>query len=325
MPQAKLDIPIFYGTYADLTRLDLSFMNGSILIYRGKKFRNFFKKILNPKTFASSYAQITSDPQQNNIYENDKVKRYSIVPVDINKPFTQEHFQHFHQLILSIYPSDFTLLIVLHLNFDGDKYLDGGGSYYHFTPTGKNYFDNFMFINKHEYKFVRNYIKKYFYSSYSLSYLKYILSVFSHSFLESSPIHKYLSLIICLEVIVEGPEQLTYRLKRNIALLCGDSKATCKLIYKNVDQLYKLRSAIVHGTVNPSYKNFSDYYDYLKTLVARLIRELVVHNVSSIQTLNEILTSLGFGQNKLISDGYQPSKYPIIDNVTLSFKAIQKY
>jgi hypothetical protein len=114
-------------------------------------------------------------------------------------------------------------------------------------------------------------------------------------------------------------------LKRNTALLCGDNENACKRIYENVNQLYKLRSAVVHGNINPSYKNFREYHDYLKTLVGRLIRELTVHNISTVAALNEKLTELGYGQNKLVSQNYSQSKYPILENISLSYKAIQKY
>ena len=232
---------------------------------------------------------------------------------------------NFYQLMLSIYPSDFTLLEIIHLHPLDDNYQSAGKSFYSFKSTGEKYFENFMFIDKTEYAFVKRYIRKYFQSSKQLKYLKYILSVYSDSFLETNPTYQYISLIICLEVIVEGKEQLTYKLRRNTALLCGKDIEGCKRIYNNVNQLYKLRSAIVHGEIKPSYKNFKEYHEYLKKLVARLIRELVVHNIPTIEELNEKITTLGYGQNNLISKNYVTSKYPFLDNIHLSYKAIQKY
>ena len=325
MPQNGLDIPIFYGTYADLTRLDLSFVNAKIVLHKGKHFREAFKKMLHPDVFQYSYASAIDDYENYPIYEGNKVRRYAIVPIDYKKPFLEEHWNHFHQMMLSIYPSDFALLEIIHLDFHNGQYQSGGKSFYNFNSSGEDTFDNFMFIAPQEYKFVRNYLKKYFHSSLNLQYVKYILGTYSNSFKENNPIYQYLSLIICLEVTVEGNEQLTYKLRRNTALLCGNTLDSCKRIYENVNQLYKLRSAVVHGNINPSYKNFREYHDYLKTLVARLIRELIVHNVPTVPELNEKLTALGYGQNELISKNYSPSKYPIVDNISLSYKAIQKY
>lgn len=325
MPIINLDIPVFYGTYADLTKIDVSFFNGRIVTYKGKYFRDCLKSLLEPTMFKFSYKSATSDPDQTSLYENQKIKRYAIIPLDLKQPLLEEHWHHFHELMLSIFPSDFSLVEVIHLRPLGTHYQSGGKSYYSFKSTGERYFENFMHIARQEYKYVRHYLKTYFHSSYDLKYVKYILSVYSNSFVGTNLIYQYLSLIICLEVTVEGNEQLTYRLKRNIALLCGNKKSACEYIYDNVNQLYKLRSAIVHGNIKPSYKNFQEYHKYLKTLVARLIRELIVHNISTVKDLNDIITTLGYGQNNLISKNYTSSKYPIIDNIHLTYTAIQKY
>jgi len=325
MLQKELSIPVFYGTYADLTKFDLSFINAKIVLYKGKKFRECLKLLLAPDIFSYLYNGITFDYDKNNLYENKKIRRYAVIPINIENPFLEKNWYHFYHLILSIYPSDFSLLEIIHLHLYDGKYQNDSKSYYGFKATGEEYFDNFMIITKQEYKFVRNYLEKYFQSSYDLNYVNYILTVFSNSLLEKNPIYQYLSLIICLEVVVDGQEQLSYRLRRNVALLCGNSIHTCKLIYDNVNQLYKLRNAIVHGHINPSYKNFKEYHTYLKTLVARLIRELIVHNIPTITELNERLTTLGYGQNNIISKDYSPSRYPIIDTIHLSYKAIQKY
>jgi len=321
----KLDIPVFYGTYANLTRLDLSFANAEIVIYKGKKFRTCFKGLLDPSVFDRDYKVLTLEDKKFFVPQDKILKKYAIIPIDIHKPFTTDIWYHFYQLVLSIYPSDFALIEILHLTLSEDKYRDGGKSFYQFKTTGEKYLDNFMFIASPEYAFVRKYLKNYFESSRNLKYLKYILSVYTNSFFEENLIYQYISLMICLEVIVEGKEQLSYKLKRNTAILCGRSMESCKLIFNNVDQLYKLRSAIVHGEIKPSYKHFKEYHEYLKKLVARLIRELVVHNIPTITELNNKLTSLGYGQNKLISANHINFKYPLLDNIQLSYKAIQKY
>ena len=325
MSKNELDIPVFYGTFADLTKIDLSFINGKIVVYKGAKFRNFLKSIIANEAFSRSYRSVMSDDSQYAVMEDENVRRYAIIPVDVNKPLLEENWHHFYQLILSIYPSDFRLNQVVHFQLSGAEYNLSHKSLYKFNSTGDKYFDNFMYIHGSEYKFVRRYLQTYFYSSYKLKYVKYILTVFTNSFLETSPVYQYLSLIICLEVTVDGIEQLSYKLKRNTALLCGNSIGSCEKIYENVNQLYKLRSAIVHGNISPSYKNFQEYHDYLKALVARLIRELVVHNISTVEVLNKKLTALGYGQNNLISDSYYPFKYPLVDNIRLKYRAIQKY
>jgi hypothetical protein len=325
MPKTMIDIPIFYGTYADLTKLDLSFINARIVLHKGKYFRESLKKILHPDIFQYSYSSVIDDFKDHYVFEGEGIRRYAIVPLDHNKPFLEGHWIHFHQMMLSLYPSDFVLLEIIHLESYNGMYQSSGKTTYPFHSSGEKTFDNFMFIDSREYKFVRAYLKNYFFISMNLKYIKYMLGVYSNSFRENNSIYQYLSLIICLEVTVDGNEQLTYKLRRNTALLCGEKVKTCKRIFENVNQLYKLRSAIVHGNINPSYKNFKEYHDYLKSLVGRLIRELIVHNIPTVSELNEKITELGFGQNKLLSINYIASKYPFLENIRLSYKAIQKY
>ena len=325
MLQNQIHIPVFYGTFANLTKIDLDFMNARIVLYKGRHFREAFQKLLHPEVFQYSYLDAVYEDKNYIIIDSNRTRRYAIVPIDYNKPFLEEHWNHFHQMMLSIYPSDFALLEVIHLDLYKEQYEIGGKSIFDFKRSGSGYSDNFMFILPQEYKFVRSYLKRYFQSSLHLKYVKYILGVYSNSFSESNPIYQYLSLIICLEVTVEGNEQLTYKLRRNIALICGSNQDSCERIYENINQLYKLRSAIVHGDISPSYKNYREYHDYLKQLVARLIRELIVHNISTVTELNKRITALGYGQYDQISKNYSASRCPIVGNVRLFYKAIQKY
>jgi hypothetical protein len=325
MIEEKIDIPIFYGTFADLTQIDLSFINGKFVRQKGKLFRQFLKSVLHKNYFDSDLLEIMKDYENEYLFEGNKAYSYALIPLDTKKALEPKNYHHFHQLILSIFPSDFSIIKTINLEYFEDGYTLRSIYADRFTPTGDGTFDNFMHVSKGEYRYVKKYLEDYFQPSAKLKYLKYILSVYSSALSEQNLIYQYLSLIICLEVIVEGNEQLTYRLKRNVALLCGQNVKSCKIIYSNIDQLYKLRSAIVHGNIDPSFKNFQEYREYLITLVARVIRELIAHNIPTINELNDKITSLGYGQNNLMSSGYKKSEYPLIDNIRLRYKAIQKY
>jgi hypothetical protein len=325
MTTKPIEIPVYYGSYADLTKLDISFINAKIVVYKGTNFRNAFKGFLEPNDFNQSYSFATDKTDETNFFVDKRVKLYAIIPIDISKPFNKDDIFHFYQLLLANFPSDLSIVKIISLIPLDNKFQCGAVSQNRFKPSGDEYFENFLYIHKTEYKFIRNFIKGHFVTSNKLTYVKYILSVYTNSFFEFSPIYQFISLMICLEVMVEGKEQLTYKIKRNVAILCGKNAESCRLIYKNIDQLYKLRSAIVHGEINPSYRNFKEYHQYLKKLVARLIRELIVHNISTIKELNEKLTEIGYSQNHLLSKGYVYSKYPIMDNMQLSYKAIKKH
>lgn len=325
MTTNQIEIPVYYGSYSDLTKLDISFINAKIVVYNGTNFRNAFKGFFEPNDFNRSYSFVTNKTDDTNFFVDKHVKLYAVIPIDISKPFNQDDIFHFYQILLANFPSDLSIVKTISLIPLGNRFQCGAVSQNPFKSSGEEYFENFLYIYKTEYKFIRNFIKSHFAASNKLNYIKYIMSVYTNSFFEYNPIYQFISLMICLEVIVEGKEQLTYKIKRNVAILCGKNIESCRLIYKNIDQLYKLRSAIVHGEIKPSYENFKEYHQYLKKLVARLIRELIVHNISTVKELNERLTEIGYSQNHLISKGYIYSKYPIIDNMQLKYKAIQKY
>ena len=122
MPQDRIEIPIFYGTYSDLTRIDLNFMNGKIVTYKGRHFRDYIKKMVHDDQFLWCYNSATSDLKERHFYVDNSIKKYAIVPIDFEKPFLTEHWQHFHQMLLSIYPSDFSLIEILYFNLSKEKY-----------------------------------------------------------------------------------------------------------------------------------------------------------------------------------------------------------
>lgn len=327
MEHTTINIPIFFGTLSDLTKINLEFINAEIVIYKGTKFINTLKKLLPSDSFTSDYVSLTQDFDglSSSIMEVNHTKRFAIIPIDVNKPFLDNNWRRFWEIMLCIYPSDLTIVEYLHLERQEDGFHNNGKSGDRFRASGESYFDNFLYVAKREYRFVNIFFKTYFSQSKKLMYVNYMLSVYSNSFRETSIIYQYISLIICMEVIVEGKEQLTYRLKRNVALICGDSVLSCELIYANINELYKLRSDIVHGHINPSYKNFSQYLNYLKMLVARLIRELIIHNIQSVSELNKKITALGFGYKSKISENYKSYKYPLLDTIKLSYTSVVKY
>jgi hypothetical protein len=317
----KLDIPVFFGTLSNISLIKLDFINAEITPLKSRYLKRKIKFWQQDDQELYYYNHMI-ERGGNALIEEKIATRYAIIPIDLDKPFLEEDWQHFHQMLLSIFPSDFSLVEIIHLYRNEEGYSNFSKTEFTFMDSGSKYYENFLFIGKEEYKFVNQYLKNYFHSSKKLKYLKYILGVFANSFQEYNRIYQYLSLIICLEVIVDGKEQLTYRLKRNVALLCGEKIYSCKIIFDNIAKLYKLRSAIVHGSINPDFNNFDQYLEYLQILVARLIRELVVHNIKTIEELNEKITTLGYGQNRLISNNYKKFKSPLVSNIRLRYKTL---
>lgn len=114
----------------------------------------------------------------------------------------------------------------------------------------------------------------------------------------------YLDLCISLESIVNGNSELLYKIRRNVAILCGKSEADSWTLFKNIDKIYKLRSQIVHGE-DYKIELIEKYLPYLINLVSRLIIEIISLNVKEKNTLNDKMTSIGFGDKIKISSEYK--------------------
>ena len=107
-----------------------------------------------------------------------------------------------------------------------------------------------------------------------------------------------------MEALVEGPEQLSFRLRRNIALLNGETKDECIRIEKIVKEIYGIRSQLVHGSKRFEDAQAEKYLPYLRQLVASTIIELIQQKIPSLSDLNRKINESGFGQKGQLFEGY---------------------
>lgn len=116
---------------------------------------------------------------------------------------------------------------------------------------------------------------------------------------------EYLNLCISLESIIDGKTELVYRIKRNVAIICGIDELHCQTIFKNITKIYDLRSTIVHGE-EYEYKKIFEYSPYLRCLISQLIIELISLNINVNKgELGNRLTRIGFGDKDKLSNNYK--------------------
>jgi hypothetical protein len=106
-----------------------------------------------------------------------------------------------------------------------------------------------------------------------------------------------------LESITNGNTELLYRIRRNVAVICGKNIESSQIIFDNINTIYKLRSKIVHGSDFSDDKVF-EYLDYLQCIVSKLIIELLIHNIPNLEMLNKNITALGFGHRDKLSNNW---------------------
>ena len=106
----------------------------------------------------------------------------------------------------------------------------------------------------------------------------------------------FLSLMISMEAILNlDRSEVTFQVSRNAAVLLGKDKENAEQIFKNMRELYKKRSNIVHGSkVQESKKISKEDIIRLREYVRQSIKE--IHFIGKDKPeIIDILNSCGFG------------------------------
>jgi Apea-like HEPN len=238
-------------------------------------------------------------------------KYYAIIKKKYKQNYKEHDIYNAFRLLLLIFPSD--------LNVSNEVYFSAIDSELRATGMGtslKRYDPKYFHSHNNHLREVNRFLKKVF---NDISKQKYIQLAFLH-FITSFEIEfdqlEFLNLCMALEASVEGSFELSYRMKRGIAILIGENDHTCNVIFKNLGKIYVLRSAIVHGEEYDK-KKLTEYLPYLRQLTARAIIELLLHKLERIK-LNDALTKAGFGQRKIVSLNYKPYTLSLITQTNVN-------
>lgn len=233
-------------------------------------------------------------------------------PIDLNNPPSEADYFEAIGAIKIIHPSELYILNILGAYFSKENgiFFSGWSVYdIHHWRKYKNP-TNYYFVYPVEFfqetnAFLAFYKENYQKRSYIQNAIRYYLDSYHVNSVEMS----FICLCICLETIVPGKEQLTYRFKRNLAVLCSESYDKGIKIFKNASLLYNYRSKLVHSGMNRNdFKKFELFFEYAQILASRMIIEMLLHDIPSIDELDKKLTELGFGQGHKISETYKEFK-----------------
>ena len=128
-------------------------------------------------------------------------------------------------------------------------------------------------------------------------YMKLALKNFELSYMIDDPSLSFLSLMIASEVLFNpGSGDITYRISRNFAVLLGNSVEDAKRIQKEIKELYRKRSSLVHnGKEIWNFVGEDDDELKIRNYVRVSIKKIIPMNLSKDDLLN-LLNSKGFGQ-----------------------------
>lgn len=280
---------IITNSISDLTKL--KFPEFDIVNIRSEIFKKFCEK-----TFTRTEEFL---PKIDEEYQYNKIERFAIIKKD-NKKFGEKKIHNLFNFLLILFPSTLSVEYILDYNIVIDD-LRFSSSFHNETNISSR--DSYLLFNEDKLDEVNLFIEKYFEIYLEIKYLKSSIQNYLNAF-DSNYFHfSFIAFCICLESITVGKAELNYRIARNIAVICGKDRETSAVIFKNIKKIYNLRSEIVHGTEFSDDK-VSDYLYYLELICSKLITELLKHNVNNIDSLNEKITTLGFGERSIISENW---------------------
>lgn len=317
---------ILAGSFSDLSVLDFSIVNIQCLKIDSEE----LKKICQETTYKALGEERNWELLKRTKEEfwDKETNLYVLLPIDFSKEVKESDLYYTWHLIRLIYPSDLDLLSEIKFQLVEDRFIHWiTQSMYNFRPSGiESRYENYLFFqedNTAEITRVNEFIGLFFERIHNLKFIKIALNSYSSSFSEASPTMAYLSLCISLESIVAGNTELSYRIKRNVGLLCGDSSFTAEIIFNNLGKIYDLRSKIVHaGDYN--YNKVNEYLPYLRTIVSRMIIEVVLINITDLVELNNKLTFAGFYESSKISENYKELKFNILSSMDSIYTKLEK-
>lgn len=296
------------NSYVDFSKLDLSPWK----IQGGKLLDGNTKKLLvdNFEIIDDSWNRIVEATQRGNgsgMYV-DYEHRSLLWPLDKDDPPSESDFYEVINVLRVLHPSEVYIHNIFHTNYNKDfgtqitAWSQSESYAWHKYDKEEVHFFNYPGDEFSETNKLLKIIKQY----KDINYISNAIKYYSDSFYVNSPEMSFICLCICLETIVSGKEQLSFSFRRNLAVLCSDSEEDGKKIFENAKLLYTYRSALVHsGMSKKNYEKFDLFFKYAQFLSSRMIVEMILHHVPSIEDLNKKITELGFGNKQRISENYE--------------------
>jgi hypothetical protein len=290
-------VPILSGTYFDLTKFDFSFKDICIYDVQSQAFEKYIQDLQPDNECLLNFIR---DLQKN--IHSEYEKKYAIVKNNPRKDFNYQDILNVWRLLLIIYPSNLQIEHVINY-YEQDGFIENSSmSYYENRNNGES-----LFALEEDVPEVNEFSKRYFDRLNLQNYIGVAIENYLTSYMASHIHYEYLTLCIALESSIYGNQELTYRLRRTVAVLCGKDVFNCNIIYENLNKLYTLRSKIIHGEEYRIDKVI-EYLNPLRAIVSRTIIELMIHNISSNKDLNDIITKLGFGDRSKITADWKSYK-----------------
>src|SRR6476661_158109 len=305
---------IVRGSKFDLTRIDFSFANYKFVPLTSALIDEYldFQPGMESAYLTAIRARYTRGHQIHDPH-------YAILPIDSNQS-TWNHAMRCLWLLTIAYPSDLQKMYEIRYVRPSEKMI------IETSMTEYDRYENFnpMQIPDDELGELHDFLALAFDRIGNNGYVSQVVDAYLQSRQSTLVYHSYLSLTMALETILDGKDELTYRLKRAVAIILGRTCESSEVLFSMVGYMYNLRSTIIHG--ERFKREELDYYmPTLERLVSRLIIELIIHNVDTRTTLGQIITRSGFGDYNKISNSHKEFTFNKDTYSLLHIKQYNKY
>lgn len=248
----------------------------------------------------------------NESIKEDRKERFAIIYKERSKTFGDKKIYDVFNFLVLMFPSNLVIEYIVEFKFLGKKniltYIDS-----YKTDVFNREDEGFLSFNEEKTDLINEFIKNYSHKYQEINYLKSATQHYMNAFDNIHYYHfSFLALCISLESITNGQSELIYRIRRNIAVICGKNLESSQIIFDNINTIYNLRSKIVHGADFSDDKVY-EYLTYLQSIVSKTIIELLIHDISNLELLNKKITSLGFGDKDKMSENW--SEILLNDNI----------
>lgn len=297
-----MDYPIaaLGGCRGDLSAVSSEKHNIRLVYIMSVEFKKFLERFSVEDQLDENLEEIRSGAnEKHSAGQNiDHDKWWMVLPLNYEKPISEVIIHEFVLALIIAYPSDAYLRAVYHTHLiNGELHLGGTSHYekqnrYFITLTDQDHFRPEGF----EIPELNGFITLFLDYTKKNRDINRAIQFYQSSFQINDDLMSFLAMIIALEVIVPGKEQVTFRFRRSLGILIGRDRANAERIMKNASLLYDYRSSLVHGSeIKGSEATFDVYYRYARDLSARMIIEMLAHDFESISELDGAINMSGAG------------------------------
>ena len=310
----EITIPVLSNTSYDLSKFDFSFKDIKIVDINSDEFEAYIEA--QQPNIKEANMSFPKSIIENAYGEYDK--KYAIIKNNPKENFKYTDIIIVWKILLIIFPSDLQIEYDIVYTFEDGFFQRSYMSSY----QKRGDYENYLFSDDEYLEEINEYIRLVFDRLNLTNYIGIAIENYLTSYSASHIHYQYLTLCIALESIISGNQELIYRIRRSVAILCGKDLFNCHRIYDNLNKLYTLRSKIIHGE-SFDYKKVAEYLPPLKSIVSRTIIELLIHNIPTNTELNLKITEVGFGDRTKISESWKHFTLNIITHVESNWKKIE--